>query len=164
MLTEVERERLINRDGLAMSVKKGNEFIVRKKIKSWLDDIDDINFILAKLPDKQLNKMISNKIVFSLMDLAANLLFILGALPVIENEYVPSGRQVRQTRQADIMTRPSIRRGFYEVMRKAQPEELERRDYLVNHIISLIDTLSDDDASAIVEDILSTRPELTTPG
>lgn len=159
MLTDIERERLIKRDSLAIKAKKANEYIIRNKLKTWLADIDDVNFILTKLPDKQLNKLVSNKIVFALMDLVATLLFILGVLPVIQNEYVPSGRQVRQATD-DVMIRPSLRRGFYDVMRRATPEELERRDYLKHYITSLIDTLSDDDVEGIIDDIYAIRPNV----
>jgi len=159
MLTDIERERLIKRDSLAIKAKKANEYIIRNKLKTWLADIDDVNFILTKLPDKQLNKLVSNKIVFAIMDLAVTLLFILGIQPVIQGEYVPSGRQVRQV-AAEVMTHPSSRRGFYDVMRRATPEELERRDYLKHYITSLIDTLSDDDAADIIEDVYAIRPDV----
>jgi len=159
MLTDIEKERLDERDSLAMKIKTGNDFVVRKKLKTWLADIDDVNFILTKLPDKQLNKLISNKTIFGLMRLVENLLYTIGVPHVVEGEYTPSGKLVRRPTEKTV-ARPSLRRGFYDVMRKAQPEELERRDYLMSHIINLTFMLSDNDIITVTEDIFKTCPEV----
>ena len=161
MLTKVERERLENRDSdeFPLKIKKSNEFIVRKKLKSWLDDIADVNFVLGKLPYKQLNKIITNEIIFSLMTLVANLLITAGT-PPINGDLVPSGNQVLQAQVDPAMkVSPSIRRGFMDILREPTAEERERADILKDHVKVLMDFLGDAAVEEIIQDAFDGRPE-----
>jgi hypothetical protein len=161
MLTKVERERLENRDSneFPLKIKKANEFIVRKKLKTWLSDITDVNFVLGKLPYKQLNKIITNEIIFSLMNLVTNMLITAGT-PPINGDLVPSGNQVLQVQVDPAMkVRPSIRRGFVDILREPTAEERERADILKDHIKVLIGFLGDEDAEDIIQDAFDERPE-----
>lgn len=57
-LTSTQKERLVNRDkDEYASVKRTNDYLVRQYIKTCLEDLDEVLWILDILPQKQLDKL-----------------------------------------------------------------------------------------------------------
>lgn len=163
MLSGIERERLEHRENVAPDDRKVNEYGIRQKTKKWLADAEDVKFVLDKLPEKQLNKIISNGNLAMQMDLLMEMLYVLGPIPIIQGEYAPSGSLVlahKLREDSKMLTRPSLRRGYREVIRRAERQEIERAELVVNFIKRLLDTLSDEHAADILEDIVEMRPEI----
>lgn len=88
LLTATERERLIDRSPDAnQDIRKRNDLIVRNKLKSWLKNAEDVNFILHHLPTRQISKAVTDEDVYELLDIVKALLAILDFIPVEKNSY-----------------------------------------------------------------------------
>lgn len=71
MLTKTERERLEKRENETPSIRARNELVIRNKLGTWLNDLDDVLFILERLPEKQLRTVFADdEIVYKIFDLA----------------------------------------------------------------------------------------------
>lgn len=124
-----------------IDIRKRNDLVVRNKIKSWLNNIDDIKFILRHLPAKQLRKTISDDEVYSLLELVETLLDIMDFMPVgfTEKEIEYQGKKTKTTMQyveKSIIVAPqsdgevSIQRS----VRDATKEDIKRHGMLKEHI------------------------------
>ena len=82
LLTDSERERLINRSSDSKTLAS-NDVRVRKKLRSWLQSLDDIALICEYLPEDQLTKELTDNQIFFLMDLARNFMEIRHFLPIV---------------------------------------------------------------------------------
>jgi len=157
MLSEIERDMLTNRNKLSVKERRDNEFKIRRKLKKWINDSNDAAFVLNTLPYKQLIKFLSNKNIVALMDTVMRVIYALGPTHILKGEYAPSGNFIPVYQLPEMkekpLTRPSIRRGYAEVVRKATPEEIERAQIIKDFIMSLSDCLGDDDIRAVIEDL-----------
>ena len=90
MLTELERDRLINREKFSGHDRHNNDFVIRSKLKAWLEDIEDVILILKYLPQRQLEKMLIDDNVFGLFQIVASLVHLLkfGRIEEIRGKYV----------------------------------------------------------------------------
>lgn len=82
LLTDSERERLINRSSDSKT-RASNDVRVRKKLRSWLQSLDDIALICEYLPEDQLTKEITDNQIFFLMNIAKNIMEIRHFLPIV---------------------------------------------------------------------------------
>jgi hypothetical protein len=82
LLTDSERERLINRSNDSKT-RASNDVRVRKKLRSWLQSLDDIALICEYLPEDQITKEITDNQIFFLMNIAKNLMEIRHFLPIV---------------------------------------------------------------------------------
>lgn len=151
MLTEIERSMLIDRDQLTVKARRDNEFKIRRKFKKWLTDAEDIQFLLEHLPRKQLEKMIKNNNIEMLMRLALKSIYTAGAIHIIKDEFAFSGQSIRTSEARGELTRPSLRRGYVDVIRKATPEEIDRAAMIVNFVDELLMCLGEDDLGRVAE-------------
>lgn len=151
MLTETERSMLIDRDQLTVKARRDNEFKIRRKFKKWLTDAEDVQFLLEHLPRKQLEKMIKNNNIEMLMRIALKSIYIAGAIHIIKDEYAFSGQSIRASEVTGELTRPSLRRGYVDVIRKATPEEIDRAAMIVRIIDELLICLGEDDVGRVAE-------------
>jgi hypothetical protein len=69
MLTDLEKDRLINRYSENSHTRSTNDTRIRKKLQAWMREIPDIMFILHHLPQEQLDKVISDDDVISFLEL-----------------------------------------------------------------------------------------------
>jgi hypothetical protein len=79
MLSQTERERLINRneDDMDAQVRASNDLRIKKKLSLWLEeDLEDIRLCLRYMPNDRLKKMIKEEHIFALLGLVEELLAI----------------------------------------------------------------------------------------
>ena len=111
MLTKVERERLENRDSLDAATRARNEMVVRTKLLNWLRNAPEALEILHLLPKKQLDRVLDDEFVYSILFIAERLMkdlefgSIYGAINAPEDWHViikgsdEKGREVKQVHQ-----------------------------------------------------------------
>jgi hypothetical protein len=79
LLTEKERERLINRqDTTDKKTRAANDIRVRKKLAAWLKNIPDVLLILEKLPKDQTNAVLSDEDIFTFFNLTEKAIHVRG--------------------------------------------------------------------------------------
>lgn len=133
MLTDVEIEKLKK----SQPRDKNNDFIVRRKFKTWLSGLCVVyNIIFRYLPDRQLNKMIQTEHIIHMCNI---LLHILSkrSVPIIkrDQEYLAVPRN-----------RPP---------RPATPEEIAMMDSFIKPLIAgLFRFLSEEEARRTISDEL----------
>jgi len=84
------------------NIRKRNDLVVRNKIKSWLNNIEDINFVLQYLPKRQSRKIISDDEVYSLLRVLESLLEVLVFMPI---EQTTRGQAIVSTTSTKEMVR-----------------------------------------------------------
>jgi hypothetical protein len=84
LLTNSERERLIHRSSDAKT-RASNDVRIRKKLRCWLQSLDDIGLICEYLPEDQLAKEITDNQIFFLMSTAKSFMKIRHFLPIEGN-------------------------------------------------------------------------------
>jgi hypothetical protein len=70
MLSDLERDRLIHRDAQNPHTRSTNDVRVRKKLTSWLNEIDDVRIILDYLPQDQIRDVITDEDITDLRFIA----------------------------------------------------------------------------------------------
>lgn len=139
MLTDVEKERLTNRDELDTKTKARNEFVVRNKLKSWLDDSTDVLYVLEHLEDRQLRKIIADDNAFTLYELTEKITTILNFDGILRDG---SGAFVGKW-FPDYPTGDPFSPIHYEwrPIRRATETDLKREEHVKKHIYNLLNTL-----------------------
>ena len=136
MLTDIERERLTNRDELDPKTKARNEFVVRNKLKSWLDDSTDVLYVLEHLDDRRLRKIIADDNVFSLYELTEKITTTLN-FEGIRRDF--SGAFVGKRIPGDD---PSSSIPWQWIpLRRATETDLKREKQVRRHVYNLLNTL-----------------------
>lgn len=74
MLTKTERERLENRDSIDAATRARNEMVVRTKLLNWLRNAPEALEILHLLPKKQLDRVLDDEFVYSMLFIAERLM------------------------------------------------------------------------------------------
>jgi len=85
------------------------------------------------------------------MRIALKSIYIAGAIHIIKDEYAFSGQSIRASEVTGELTRPSLRRGYVDVIRKATPEEIDRAAMIVRIIDELLICLGEDDIGRVAE-------------
>lgn len=130
MLTENETKKLMSSDSVR---DNANDFIVRRKFKKWLDDLQVVFVIILRyLPEKQTKKLIEHKHIIYMMDILLHLLSIL-TVPIIQNgnEYTAADR--------------------YRAPRPATPEEIYLRHDTKTMVHALFMHLSNEDVLDVIQ-------------
>lgn len=68
-LTALMKERLAHREELDPATRKANEHQVRKYIKNYLKDLEEVLWVLEQLPQKQISTLFRDEDVFNLQAL-----------------------------------------------------------------------------------------------
>lgn len=90
LFTNEERKRLLDSSSDA-EIRKRNSLIVRRKIKNWLNQSEDVLFALDFLSEKQLERTVDDIEIFMLLKTIELFLYKLNFVPVkgpIDNPYV----------------------------------------------------------------------------
>jgi predicted DNA-binding protein len=85
-LPSLVKDRLVKRDSLDIAIKKSNEYRVREYIKNYLNDLEEIVWVLDKLPEKQFKKLYKDEDVYRLLDIANRAAIHLDFWPIRRNE------------------------------------------------------------------------------
>lgn len=77
LLTEKERDRLINRQSMEdKKLRSANDARVKKKLIAWLKNVPDVLLILKELPDEQKRAVVKDIDIYSLLEVAERMLAI----------------------------------------------------------------------------------------
>jgi hypothetical protein len=87
LLSDLEFDRLKNRSNEPLT-RSTNDGRVRRKLSAWLKNIDDVFFIMQRLPEDQLNDVLGEKDIDKLYS-------IIGEAMKIKNYYPPALEQWR---------------------------------------------------------------------
>jgi hypothetical protein len=90
LLTNTERERLRHRSSDAKT-RASNDVRIRKKLRSWIHDLDDVVLICKYLPENQLAKEIVDNDVYFLTGIARSFMEILKFMPITGKVDQPEG-------------------------------------------------------------------------
>ncbi len=82
LLSDIERERLIRRPRDAKA-RASNDVRIRKKLRTWIHDLDDVALICEYLPEDQLNKEIVDNDVYFLTGIARSFMKALKFSPIV---------------------------------------------------------------------------------
>jgi len=86
MLTDTEIKKLQSTDAVR---DKANDFIVRTKLKKWLDGLFVVSVIILRyLPEKQLEKIVKYDHINYLFQILNRFLWTAGAKPIIQKNEV----------------------------------------------------------------------------
>lgn len=118
MLTELERQRLRNRESVEVIERKRNEFAIRKKMEILPQYLSDIELILEKLPENQIEKLIDDDLAYKIFSITELLIKIL--------EFVP----IEKTNETNI----AIKGSNFVI---ASPDEIAKNTKLKKHIAKL---------------------------
>ncbi len=88
-----------------------------------------------------------------LMGIVLKFIYIAGATHIIKDEFAFSGQSIRATEMKEELTRPSLRRGYVDIIRKATPEEIDRAAMIVKFIDELLICLGEDDIGRVAEKV-----------
>jgi hypothetical protein len=83
MLSDLERDRLMHRDAQNPHTRSTNDTRIRKKLISWLSDMDDVIDILQYLPQSQIEDVITDDNIRGLMLIALSSTTIKKFSPII---------------------------------------------------------------------------------
>jgi hypothetical protein len=110
MLTELERDRLVNREKFSGHDRHNNDFVIRSKLKAWLEDIDDVILILKHLPHRQLEKMLIDDNVFGLFQVVTSLIHLLkfGRIEEIRGKFVVFDEIVSPNKEIKVKGRYAV--------------------------------------------------------
>ena len=86
MLTDLQRERLENRDKCDPKIRAYNDYGVAKKLTDQLKELEDIVFVLDHLPPSSLRRVVDDKAVETLFKITEQLLIVLGYRPIVTDE------------------------------------------------------------------------------
>jgi hypothetical protein len=82
LLSNMEQERLENRDSLDKRIRAINDIRVRKKLSNWLKNTADVLCIIEHLPDDQLKQVFEDEHAYRLIQLAEIIMSIKNFYPV----------------------------------------------------------------------------------
>jgi len=81
-ITPLMKDKLVRRDEIDAATKKANEYHIRKHIINYLEDLEEILWILDTLPERQVKKLFKDEDVFRILELAERALIYLDFKPV----------------------------------------------------------------------------------
>jgi len=94
LLSEIERDRLRRRPPDAKT-RASNDVRIRKKLRSWIHDLDDIALICEYLPEDQLAKEMADNDVYFLMSIAKSFMKTLKFMPIVGKVDQPEGWKIK---------------------------------------------------------------------
>lgn len=155
MLTDLEKSRLLDTKSEKSSTKRYNDFTVKKKLKSWIEDAEDTKFILNHMDYKKLDKIITPEVFLSLARIseaaleAADIPRFTGRDTVIVGGG-PRGK-IRLKKGESTAPMAGVKEGLFTV-RQATEAEKEQVDQLKIHILNLMLQLGKDDLLDVIEE------------
>jgi len=155
MLSDDQKRRLETRGELSPEERKINEFAIRKSLRKWLNGAEDFIFVLDRLPEKQLFKIITNQVFSKLARATIKLLHVLSTPHIIDKKLTTAGI-IPIDEKTDLPTQPGPIRGFKRTLREATPDELERAELIKDHIRELFICLGESDLKDLRDEIDST--------
>lgn len=122
LLSVAERDRLIHRPHDAKK-RASNDVRIRKKLRSWLENLDDIALIDEYLPQDQVIKEIADNHIYFLMGIARKFMEILKYYPIIGKADHPESWKVlitqgveRPATDIDMSRALSIKKSIEDLM------------------------------------------------
>lgn len=155
MLTDLEKTRLLDAKSEKSSTKRYNDFTVRKKLESWIGDIEDAMLILNRMDYKKLEKIITPDAALSLARLSETVIDV-AAIPRFtgrDTVIVGGGPKGKVSLKKGESTSPitGVKDGVF-VVRLASEAEKIQVDQLKVHILTLMLHLGKDDLMDILEE------------
>jgi len=155
MLTDLEKSRLLDPKSEKSSTKRYNDFTVKNKLKSWIEDAEDTKFILNHMDYKKLDKIITPDAFFSFARLSEKALEISGIPTFTGRDTVIVGGgakgSIRLKKGESTAPIPDVTEGLF-VVRQATEEEKIQVDQLKIHILNLMLRLGKDDLIDVFEE------------
>jgi hypothetical protein len=95
LLSELEKDRLLNKDSLDSRTRAANNIRVKRKLSAWLKGIDDVHLILAHLPKEDIQRVANDDTtVLRLLFEAIEIMRKIGYRPIIGDVGQPASWQV----------------------------------------------------------------------
>lgn len=155
MLTDLEKSRLLDTKSEKSSTKRYNDFTVKKKLESWIGDIEDVGLILNQMDYKKLDKIITPDTFLSLARISEAVIDV-AAIPRFTGRDTvivgggPKGR-VRPKKGETTAPIAGVKEGLF-VVRQATEAEKVQVDQLKTHILNLLLRLGKDDLLDVIEE------------
>ncbi len=155
MLTDLEKSRLLDTKSEKSSTKRYNDFTVKKKLESWIGDIEDVGLILNQMDYKKLDKIITPDTFLSLARISEAVIDV-AAIPRFtgrDTVIVSGGPKGKMSPKKGETTAPiaGVKDGLY-VVRQATEAEKIQVDQLKTHILNLLLRLGKDDLLDVIEE------------
>lgn len=155
MLTDLEKSRLLDTKSEKSSTKRYNDFTVKKKLESWIGDIEDVGLILNQMDYKKLDKIITPDTFLSLARISEAVIDV-AAIPRFtgrDTVIVSGGPKGRERLKKGETTAPiaGVKEGLF-VVRQATEAEKVQVDQLKTHILNLLLRLGKDDLLDVIEE------------
>lgn len=112
LLSDLEKDRLKNRNSLESRTRATNDIRVKRKLSAWLNGIDDVLLILEHLPKEDIQKVAYDVAVIRLATAAIEMMRIMGYHPMVGDVGHPEGWQMitknwDEIRSGNIATGPA---------------------------------------------------------
>jgi len=133
MLNPKQKEKLKNRKSLSPKDLANFNYQIAQKMEKILSELEDVNEILASLPERTAEKRLNDKMVISILRLTESILKILNYTPLEEG---PRG-QLFINLTKEIPTNDNDTQKFETERRPPKPKDVARHILLVNHINKL---------------------------
>jgi len=144
MLTDLEKSRLIDSKANKTGAERYTDHVVRRKLKGWLSEADEVELILNHMNYKNLGKIITPDVFLSLARISETALGVSG-IPTF------TGRDTVIVGSGPKGSIPGVSEGLFTV-RRATDEEKAQVDQLKIHILNLMLRLGKDDLQDVIEE------------
>jgi len=155
VLTELEKVRLIDSNHVKTGAERFTDHVVRRKLKAWLSEADEVELILNHMDYKNLNKIITPDVFLSLARISEKALGV-ADIPIFTGRDTvivgggPKGR-VRPKKGETTAPIAGVKEGLF-VVRQATEAEKVQVDQLKTHILNLLLRLGKDDLLDVIEE------------
>jgi hypothetical protein len=155
VLTELEKARLIDSKHTKTGAERYTDHVVRRKLKGWLSEADEVELILNHMNYKNLGKIITPDVFLSLARISETALGVSG-IPTFtgrDTVIVGSGPKgsIQLKKGESTAPIPGVSEGLFTV-RRATDEEKAQVDQLKIHILNLMLRLGKDDLQDVIEE------------
>lgn len=118
LLSNEEREQLVNRAAHDRQTLSNNDLKIKKKLEAWLDDIRDIRLMLRNLPEDLTRDVLTDENAFDLLSIGSEIMRLQKFLSVFGEIDKPEDWQARG----------------YGIIRLAEDKDIGRSLILNSHI------------------------------
>jgi len=155
VLTELEKVRLIDSNHVKTGAERFTDHVVRRKLKAWLSEADEVELILNHMDYKNLNKIITPDVFLSLARISEKALGV-ADIPIFtgrDTVIVGGGPRDKIRPKKGERTAPmaGVKEGLFTV-RLATEAEKAVVDQLKTHVLNLMPRLGKDDLLDVIEE------------
>jgi hypothetical protein len=134
-------DRLLHREELDTATRKANEYRARQYIKNYLNDLEEIVWILDMLPQNQVAKLFKDEDLYRLQALEEKILIYLDFTPLDILSIIELDGSPKHAEKTLLVSNPmkNNERATISKGRNATDQDIERASKLNHHLLNIGD-------------------------